>query len=84
MVGLNDTHPDATRVQLDLLRKAGMARRAELMRSLSSTVIGLSRRALREQMPCATERELAIRWVELNYGAELAARVSAYLVARDP
>jgi hypothetical protein len=75
----NDTTDAAARLQIELLRAAGPARRAALARSLSRTVIDLSRRALRERMPGASERELLLRWVALEYGAELARRVDAYL-----
>lgn len=47
------------------------------------TVIELSRRELRAKRPAATESELAVEWVERSYGAELAARLRRYLMARD-
>jgi len=67
-----DTSPDADRVQLELLRRAGETRRFALCRSLTGSVVALSRRALREQMPGAAERDVLIRWVALNYGETLA------------
>jgi hypothetical protein len=70
-----DTHPAAVRVQLELLRRAEAERRGSIMCSLSRAVIDLSRRALRERMPEATDAELLLRWAELHYGADLAARV---------
>ena len=79
---VNDTHPSAARVQLELLRKAGTTKRAALALSLSHSVIAMSRRALRERMPGASEREVLLRWVSLHYGPDLAARVTAYLDAR--
>ena len=75
----NDTTEAAARVQMELLREAGPARRAALARSLSRTVIDLSRRALRERMPAASEREILLRWVALEYGPDLAGRVDAYM-----
>ena len=80
---MNDTHPAAERVQIELLRKAGTTRRAALALSLSHTVIANSRRALRERMPGATEREVLLRWVSLHYGRELAERVAAYMNGRE-
>jgi hypothetical protein len=53
-----------------------------LARSLSRTVIDLSRRALRERAPGASEREMLLRWVALEYGEDLARRVTAYLDER--
>jgi hypothetical protein len=77
-----DTDVEAERVQLDLLRAASPARRAGLAISLTATAIGLSRRALERQAPGASEEEIGLRFVELNYGRELAAEVAAYLRQR--
>ena len=78
-----DTSPAAEAVQIALLRQAGAARRAELCLSLSRSVIELSRRALREQMPGADERTVLLRWAALHYSPTLAAAVARRLgVAR--
>jgi hypothetical protein len=79
---VSDTDTKTAAAQLELLRRAGCARRAELARSLSRTVIALSRRELAARMAGASRDEVALRWVEQHYGAELAARLRAYLVAR--
>ncbi len=68
----SDTSPEAERVQLDLLRRAGVAGRFQLLRSLTSAVVDASRRALSETMPGASEQEVLLRWVEIHYGQELA------------
>jgi hypothetical protein len=68
----SDTDLAAERVQIALLRKATEARRFALCRSLTQTVVDLSRRAMRESMPDASEREVLLRWVALNYGDALA------------
>jgi hypothetical protein len=74
-----DTAPEVARVQIELLRRAGFARRAALTGSLSHTVVQLSRRALRDRMPGASEREVLLRWVALHYGDDLACRVARRL-----
>jgi hypothetical protein len=66
----NDTAPDAARVQLALLSRSSAARRFQLLRSLSRSVIEMSRRALREPVD---RGQRALRFVALNYGPELAA-----------
>ena len=76
-----DTHPAAASVQLDLLRRAPVHARARVMRSLSTMVIELSRRALRDRMPGASDSAVAIRWLELHYGEDIAARVARRLEA---
>jgi len=78
----SDTSAAAARVQIDLLRKSGCERRAQMTRSMSRTVIDLSRAALRERMPSASEGEVLLRWVALQYGAELGERVRRYIRAR--
>lgn len=78
----DDTHPAMARAQLDLLRRAGCGRRAGLARSLSRTVIGLSRRELRLRMATASAADVELAWVEQNYGGDLAARLRAFLARR--
>jgi hypothetical protein len=70
--GLSDTSPDAEHVQSALLRQAGTARRFEMCREMTATVIALSRRALRRARPGLSEDELAIEWVAIHYGPTLA------------
>jgi hypothetical protein len=47
---VNDTHPSADPVQLDLLRRAGITKRASIALRLSQDVVARSRRALAETM----------------------------------
>jgi hypothetical protein len=77
-----DTDAEAEAVQMKLLRQASPARRARLALSLSDTVLMLARRALRRASPGASEREIAIRFVELHYGAPLAEELRRFLASR--
>jgi len=77
-----DTDPDAERVQIDLLRRAGVARRAHMALTLSAQVIGLAQLAIREAQPAISEAEVKLRFVELHYGRELASELRRYLAAR--
>ena len=70
-----DTDAEAERVQIDLLRRAGPARRARLALSLSATVIGLARRAIRRSVPGASEEEVGLLFVDRHYGHDLASEV---------
>ncbi len=79
-----DTHPKAAAVQVDLLRRSSVERRGALARSLSSTVIELSRQALRDSMKPASEAQMMDRWVVLNYGEDLAGRIRRYVRLRTP
>ena len=76
---MSDTSPAAERVQIELLRRAGATRRYALCRSLTESVVEMSRRALRERMPNSPPRDVLVRWVELNYGSALALGVAARL-----
>jgi hypothetical protein len=78
-----DTDPEAEAVQDELLRRAGPARRAQMALELSAQVIGMARRHLRRAYPDATETEIGLKFVELNYGSELAEGLRRYLAARQ-
>jgi len=52
-----DTHPDAERVQIALLRRADSAAHFRLVRSLSRTAMGLARRAARRRAVPSTSPE---------------------------
>jgi len=75
----SDTHPAAEAVQINLLRKAGTSKRFALAASLTRTTIELSRRALRLRHPKANEEEIALMFVSLNYGEDLALRLKEHL-----
>ncbi len=77
-----DTQPAIERVQIGLLRAASSARRFQLARSLSETVIRLARRALRDARPNASDDDLAVEFVRLSYGDELTSRPAAHLAQR--
>jgi hypothetical protein len=68
-----DTDAEAERVQVELLRRAGAARRARMAFSLSATTIALARRAVGRTLPGASSEEIGARFVELNYGRDVAA-----------
>jgi hypothetical protein len=77
-----DTDSAAERVQVELLRQATVARRATLARSLSRTVLQLTRRAIQERNPSASAEEIGVRFVEACYGPELAQALQRDLEAR--
>lgn len=76
---LSDTDPKAEEFQISLLRRASVAERFSRTRSLSRTVIQLSRRAIARVNPTLSERERDILFVEYHYGSELATRLREYL-----
>ena len=82
MPTVDDTSAEAARVQIELLRAAGPARRFQLMRRMTNHAVALSRRAIQRANPDASELEVKLIWAEVHYGPELAAAVRADLKAR--
>ena len=78
-----DTSPEAEKIQIELLRKASVARRISIVRSLSQTVMYLSWRAIKRANPSMSEQEVNIAFVAYNYGQELAERLKIYLDQRQ-
>ena len=74
-MGISDTHPDAAMHHEDLVRRASVGKRLAAVRSLTATVAGMSRRALRRRRPDATDAEIDRAFVELHYGADIARRL---------
>ncbi len=77
-----DTSPHVEKVLIELLRRATVARRFALMRSLSQTTMQLAWRALRRSRPSADEDELKVAFLALHYGHDLAERFRQYLERR--
>jgi hypothetical protein len=75
---LSDTHPDAEKIQIELIRKASVAQRISMMRSLTSMLANLSRRGIAEANPKLDSREVDLRWVEISYGKPLAEELRSY------
>jgi hypothetical protein len=65
----------ADRVQIELLRAAGIARRSALAASLSQTVVELARAAIRRRHPEYDELEVRLSFVDVHYGRELGDRL---------
>ena len=76
---LSDTHPEAERVQLELLRKMTIAERLSRAAAWTRMAVNLSRQSLARANPRLNQRELELLWVENQYGTDLAERLRAYL-----
>ncbi len=79
---LSDTSPEAQKVQIDLLRKAGSARRTMMAINLSHTAMELSKRAIRRANPELSEFEIKIRFLALCHGEELAKKVEKVMIQK--
>ncbi len=74
-----DTHPDVHAMQIELLRRAGPERRAQMGWAMTETALRRAREALRRTHPDADEVEIGLLFVQAHYGHELAAKVRAHL-----
>ena len=63
---LSETHPDAARVQLELLRKASVAQRLALTRSLTTSAIEMARRAIEQANPSMNRRDRDLLFIEYH------------------
>ncbi len=79
-----DTAPQAEKVLIELIRKSSVSRRILRVRSLSQTVMFLSRRAIQRANPSLSEREVDLAFVELHYGKDLAERLRSYMERERP
>lgn len=70
-----DTHPDAERVLVDMLRQTPAWRKLEMVGQLNQTVRTLALSGLRQRFPEATSLELRRRLADILLGPELAVRV---------
>lgn len=77
-----DTHPEAERILIELIRRAPLSKRFRLVQSLTQSTLWSSRKAWRESHPEASEQEAAVHLVSCCYGATLARRVQEALERR--
>lgn len=82
MAQLSDTDAKAEKTQIALVRKLSTPERVAILRSLSRTVIGLSRRAIRRANPELSEEELNYKFIAYHYGYEIAGQFRKYLDSR--
>lgn len=73
-----DTSPAAAAAQLELLRRMGPGGRLRAGLRFSSSMVALSRAALRKRNPGLSEHALRLLWIEQTYGAELARKVERH------
>jgi hypothetical protein len=76
---LSDTHPEAQRVQIELLRRMAPEERLRAALGLTAAMVNLSRETIAALNPDLDSDELNLKCVGLYYGKELASRLRAYL-----
>ena len=75
---LDDTAPEIRRRQFERLRQMTEGERVAMAMELTRVATHLSRQAVRETMPGASEQDVLLRWIELTYGPELARGVAPF------
>jgi hypothetical protein len=79
----SDTDPETEAVWLAMLRGLPAHRKFAQVRSLTETVLTLSRRAIARKHPNASEDELAVLFIRYQYGDTLADEFKQHLRTRD-
>ena len=74
-----DTSPEAEAVQLELVRRMPRSERVQKALRLSSEMVHSAKAAIRRRHPDDTELQVAIRFIELCYGADLPIEVQRRL-----
>ena len=80
---LSDTNREAADKQIEVLKAQTPSGRFLLTLSLSNTVIGLSKRAIKRANPDIADEEVRCRFVELHYGKQLSDQFRRYLNERN-
>jgi hypothetical protein len=76
---MSDTHPDAEKVQIELMRQASVVDRVAITRSLTNLSVRMARQAIAEAHPAFSPREVGLFWMELHYGKTLADEFREYI-----
>lgn len=76
---LTDTTQETLRLQVEQARKQSAAEKVLQVREMTNMVILLSRRAIARANPSFSKQDIDLHWVELNYGAAMAANLRDYL-----
>jgi len=79
---MNDTHPDAERVQIELLRQAGPERRVAMACALTDQVMAMSKAAISRAHPGLSKIEQDLLFIDVHYGRAVADWVQA-IMERD-
>jgi hypothetical protein len=74
MTGLSDTHPNAARVQLELMRSFSPEKKRDLTSRLSSHMIQRSRQHL-AQLHNLSEQQATLEWIRTHYGPNIAEKL---------
>ena len=77
-----DTDPKAEKVLISLIRKTTPAKKLSQVRSLSQTMMQLSRRAIARANQEFDEQEVSLVFIAHHYGKDLSEQLRKYLDQR--
>ncbi len=78
-MSVRDTHPTVERKQIELLRQAGSRTRLAMGLRMGEDAIRIARHELKRLHPEMTELQIALVWVKVHYGDDIANRLNIYL-----
>ncbi len=77
-----DTHPEAERVLIELIRKAPMSKRFRLLRSMTAVAAKLNQQNIRQLHPDFAKEEIAATFATDHYDRKLAQGIQSILKQR--
>jgi hypothetical protein len=77
-----DFSPKKKYLFVEVMRQLTVAQRIWVSRQMTAWEVSRSREEIARENPQSSEEEVKMRWVELNYGQELAAELREYLKLR--
>ena len=80
---INDTAPEAEAVLIQLLRNTPPTQRLAAAVAASNRVAQQCKDAIRRMNPDLSAAEVRLRFIEINYGSELAENVRLCLAAKN-
>lgn len=69
---MNDTHPEAERVQIQLLRKLGPEHRVAMACALTDQTMSMSKAAIVRMHPTLSAADRELMFIDLHYGRHVA------------
>ncbi len=75
----SDTNPKIEKLLVEMIRSLSTSQRISKSLSLTSSMIYLSKRAIRRANPDKNKSELDLLFVKLHYGSELADKLKLFL-----
>lgn len=79
-----DTHPEAERIQVEILRGMSIAHRLRMVGELNRTIRAVALAGIRSRLPEATAAEIEAELMRLLLGGDLARRVEEIRRRRRP